>query len=362
MNFIEANGVSLRYAVEGAGKPIVLIHEMGGSMESWSLVAQILAAKRRVVRYDTRGAGFSEKIRGPLTIDTMTDDLIALLDGLGISERVALAGTAVGGAIALHTAFRFPDRVAAAVVTSPATFMPPENRAATLARVDEFERNGVRVAFETTAENGYPEELRGDRHRFEAWRSRWLANDPASFAAVYRMLSNTDLTPRAAVDQMPGAGDRRRVRSRPPAVPRRADRQGHPGRQVQGAAHRPLRGLADAGAGRDGDRGVSGRGGRLNRRPAPQDHARLRGEHAAVAVHHRDVVLLHLPLAAFAAQLAHALDQDEQPVHAGMAVGEPAAIGVHRQLAARARCCRPRRTRRPRLSCRSRGLRGTGSC
>jgi 3-oxoadipate enol-lactonase len=73
--------------------------------------------------------------------------------------------------------------------------MPPENRASTLARVDEFERNGVRVAFEATANNGYPEELRGDRYRFEAWRSRWLANDPASFAAVYRMLSNTDLTP-----------------------------------------------------------------------------------------------------------------------------------------------------------------------
>jgi len=195
MNFIEANGVSLRYSVEGAGRPIVLIHEMGGTMESWSLVAQILAAKRRVIRYDTRGAGFSEKIRGPLTIDTMTDDLIALLDGLGITEKVALGGTAVGGAIALHTAFRFPDRFAAVAVTSPATFMQPESRTAILARVDEFERNGVRVAFESTANNGYPEELRGDRHRFEGWRSRWLANDPASFAAVYRMLSNTDLTP-----------------------------------------------------------------------------------------------------------------------------------------------------------------------
>src|ERR1041385_7981492 len=100
MSFIEANGVSLRYAVEGAGQPIVLIHEMGGTMESWSLVAQILAAKRRIVRYDTRGAGFSEKIRGGLTIDTMTDDLIALLDGLGIQEKAALGGTAVGGAIA----------------------------------------------------------------------------------------------------------------------------------------------------------------------------------------------------------------------------------------------------------------------
>jgi 3-oxoadipate enol-lactonase len=198
MNFIEANGVSLRYAVEGSGRPVVLIHEMGGTMESWGLVAPSLAAQRRVVRYDTRGAGFSEKIRRPLTIDTMTDDLMALLDGLGISEKVALVGTAVGGAIALHTAFRFPDRVAAVAVTSPATFLPPENKAATLARVDDFERNGVRVAFETTANNGYPEELRGDRSRFEAWRARWLANDPASFAAVYRMLAATDLTPELA--------------------------------------------------------------------------------------------------------------------------------------------------------------------
>src|SRR3954466_7032441 len=198
MNFVEANGVSLRYAVEGSGRPVVLIHEMGGTLESWGLLAPLLAARRRVVRYDTRGAGFSEKIRGPLTIDTMTDDLIALLDGLGIKEKVTLAGTAVGGAIALHAAKRFPDRIIALVVTSPATFLPPENRAATLARVDDFERNGVRVAFEATAANGYPEELRGDRPRFAAWRARWLANDPASFAAVYRMLSNTDLTPELA--------------------------------------------------------------------------------------------------------------------------------------------------------------------
>src|SRR6266496_202466 len=104
MNFTEANGVSLRYALEGSGKPIVLIHEMGGTLESWGLLAPLLALKRRVVRYDTRGAGFSEKIRGDVTIDTMTDDLIALLDGLGVTEKASLVGTAVGGAIALHMA------------------------------------------------------------------------------------------------------------------------------------------------------------------------------------------------------------------------------------------------------------------
>jgi 3-oxoadipate enol-lactonase len=195
MNFIEANGVSLRYAAEGAGKPIVLIHEMGGTMESWEFVASLLSKKRRVVRYDTRGAGFSEKIRGgALAIDTMTADLIGLLDGLGIKEKVSLAGMAVGGSIALHTAFRHPDRIAAAIVTSPATSIPFSSRAETLERVEKFEREGVRVAFGGTAANGYPEEMRTDAARFAAWRARWLANDPASFGAIYRMLVAMDLS------------------------------------------------------------------------------------------------------------------------------------------------------------------------
>jgi 3-oxoadipate enol-lactonase len=203
MNFIEANGVSLRYAVEGAGKPVVLIHEMGGTLESWSLVAPLLAGKRRVVRYDTRGAGFSEKIRGPLTIHTMTDDLIALLDGVGIKEQVALVGTAVGGAIALHTAARFPARVAAVIATSPATSLPESARDTVLARVERFEREGVRTAFSASADNGYPPELRGDAAKFAAWRARWLANDAASFGAIYRMLASMDLSPEFAAVKCP---------------------------------------------------------------------------------------------------------------------------------------------------------------
>ena len=219
MNFIEANGVSLRYAVEGSGKTVVLIHEMGGTMESWDLVVPLLSGKRRVVRYDTRGAGFSEKIRGVLKIDTMTDDLIALLDGLGITEKVSLVGTAVGGAIALHTAFRHPARIVAAIVSSPATSIPPANREAVLARVARFEAEGVHVAADETAANGYPEELRTDRARFEGFRARWLANDPSSFAAIYRMLANMDLGPelpqiKCRVLVIGGAFDRGRPPSR----------------------------------------------------------------------------------------------------------------------------------------------------
>src|SRR6202521_1211948 len=121
MDFIEVNGTALRYELAGAGaRALVLIHEMGGTLESWDFVLPMLSAKRRVLRYDTRGAGLSEKVRGNLTIDTMVADLMALMDALGIAGKVGLAGTAVGGAVALHAAARFPQRIAGVAVSSPA--------------------------------------------------------------------------------------------------------------------------------------------------------------------------------------------------------------------------------------------------
>ena len=58
-------------------------------------------------------------------------------------------------------------------------------------------------AFEATADNGYPEELRGDRAKFEGFRARWLANDPVSFGAIYRMLGDMDLMPELASVKCP---------------------------------------------------------------------------------------------------------------------------------------------------------------
>ena len=192
MHFVEVNGTALRYDVCGGGSTLVLIHEMGGTLESWDLVVPPLSGKRRVLRYDTRGAGLSQKIRAPLSIDTMVDDLIALLDALGISEKVALAGVAVGGAIAMHAAVRFPQRVAAIVASSPAVGIAPERRPALLARVEMMEREGLHAVIDTL-DLSYPVELRGDAQRFAEFRARWLGSDPASFAAIYRMLVELDL-------------------------------------------------------------------------------------------------------------------------------------------------------------------------
>jgi len=194
MEFIDLDGVALRYELSGRGdRTLVLVHEMGGSLESWDDVAPKLAESRRVLRYDTRGAGMSQKVRGELGIDTMAGDIAALLDHIGIAGQVALAGIAVGGAVALHFAARYSERTSAVAVGSPATGIAPERRTAALERVARIEAAGMAFAVTDSMQNGYPPELRGDIKRFERYRARWLGNDPASYATVWRMLAGTDM-------------------------------------------------------------------------------------------------------------------------------------------------------------------------
>jgi 3-oxoadipate enol-lactonase len=194
MPFIELNGVALRYELSGAGdRALVLVHEMGGSLESWDDVVPRFAGSRRVLRYDTRGAGMSQKARGELTLSTMAADIAALLDARGIAGRVALAGVAVGGAIALQFAAQYPERASAVIVGSPATGIALARRPAALERLARIEAEGMSSVVEDAMLNGYAPELRGDAKRFEQFRVRWLGNDPSSYATIWRMLANANM-------------------------------------------------------------------------------------------------------------------------------------------------------------------------
>lgn len=195
MQWLDVNGAALRYDLSGSGpRTIVLVHEMGGTLESWSEVAPSLARHYRVLRYDTRGAGLSQKVRSPLSIDTMADDVLGLIDGLRIDGKVAIAGIAVGAAIAIRFSARHAERAAALVAMGPATGVAPERRPGILAFADAMERDGVRPGMAATLDASYPQAMRGDVARFNTVRNQRLGNDPASYAAVYRMLANLDMT------------------------------------------------------------------------------------------------------------------------------------------------------------------------
>jgi 3-oxoadipate enol-lactonase len=79
------------------------------------------------------------------------------------------------------------------VVGSPATGVAPERRPAALERVARIEAAGMTFAVEDSMRNGYAPELRGDIKRFERYRARWLGNDPASYATIWRMLAGLDM-------------------------------------------------------------------------------------------------------------------------------------------------------------------------
>lgn len=81
----------------GSGRPVVLIHGWPLSGESWSAqVPAFEAAGHRVVTYDRRGFGRSDKPLGGYDYDTLTDDLHTLLEALDLSD-VTLIGFSMGG-------------------------------------------------------------------------------------------------------------------------------------------------------------------------------------------------------------------------------------------------------------------------
>jgi 3-oxoadipate enol-lactonase len=219
-DWIEVNGTALRYELAGEGdRTLVLVHEMGGTLDSWDQVLPALLPGRRVLRYDTRGAGQSEKVRDTLSFDLMADDIASLLEALRIEGKVALAGCAVGAGIALRFAALHPARVACVVAMAPATGMPPDRRAPMLAQIAENERLGPRGVVEQSFAMSYPPEVRHDAEQYRRFRARWLANDPQSQAAIYRMLVHgtvTDDLPRIACPTLMIAGTYDKLR--PPSL------------------------------------------------------------------------------------------------------------------------------------------------
>lgn len=93
-----------------AGPPVLLSHCFAGNRHVWDAQLPALSAYR-VIRYDTRGHGQSELPPGPYRLDDLADDVIGLLDALGI-EQVHYFGISMGGRIGQNIALRFPQRLA----------------------------------------------------------------------------------------------------------------------------------------------------------------------------------------------------------------------------------------------------------
>lgn len=116
MQSFDSGGVRIAYMDEGEGEPILLIHGFASNSEAnWidpQWVRTLTEAGRRVIAYDNRGHGRSEKLYEPdrYGAPEMAEDARRLLDHLGI-ERIDVLGYSMGARIAAFLVFAHPERV-----------------------------------------------------------------------------------------------------------------------------------------------------------------------------------------------------------------------------------------------------------
>lgn len=113
-------GHTLGYAeLPGTGAPLVLLHGVGSSIDTWGDIPQRLAgAGRAVVAVDLLGHGDSDAGNGDFSLGAHASAVRDLLDHLGYSGKVHLVGHSLGGGVALQLAYQYPERVASMTLIS----------------------------------------------------------------------------------------------------------------------------------------------------------------------------------------------------------------------------------------------------
>lgn len=116
--YIKVGDVTLFTQVIGEGEPLVLIMGLGAPGDKWSRNVEVYKKHFKCILIDNRGAGRSDKPETEsYSVSEMADDVIAVLDNLGI-ERAHINGISMGGAISQEIAIRYPERVRSLILTS----------------------------------------------------------------------------------------------------------------------------------------------------------------------------------------------------------------------------------------------------
>jgi pimeloyl-ACP methyl ester carboxylesterase len=121
-------GIALNYEISGEGDPLVLVMGTSGSIPLWGEIIPRLAASYRVIAFDNRGLGGSERGEGAISVASMAEDTSALLEALDIPQAHVM-GWSLGSAVVQELALAHPEQVASAVMY------------ATWGRCDGFQRS-----------------------------------------------------------------------------------------------------------------------------------------------------------------------------------------------------------------------------
>ena len=193
---VEVNGVTLAYEDSaGDGPAVVFVHGLGGSVESWrAQLAATAAAGYRAIAYDQRGAGLSSKPPGPYSAELWADDLLALIEELGL-DRVALVGNSVGCMVAANAAAELGDRCWAIATIGGALAWRPEAAPVFAERVELARAARMDEIADTVAGTGISEARRtADPAFLGLFRNLITGADPTAYAEASAATATARMT------------------------------------------------------------------------------------------------------------------------------------------------------------------------
>lgn len=144
-SLIEVNGRLAHVVRSGSGEPVILLHGFGASAFSWRHVMAALQTEQALTAIDLNGFGYTERPRraAGYTVAGQLALVIGVMDALGI-DSAHVAGHSYGGAIALHLAWRHPERVRSVTLIDSAALSYPWDRRSRSAAVGPISHLFVR--------------------------------------------------------------------------------------------------------------------------------------------------------------------------------------------------------------------------
>jgi len=181
MPVLKIQDLNVYYESTGEGSPLLFIHGLGSSTRDWENQVPYFSRHYKVIAYDVRGHGKSDKPAGPYSIPQFASDAVGLLKGLGIG-KVNVVGISMGGMIAFQMAVDAPDLIRSLAIVNSApelVLRTHKERVAIWQRQLIVRLLGMRKMGEAISKSLFPKpnqvELR------EKFVSRWADNDSRSY-------------------------------------------------------------------------------------------------------------------------------------------------------------------------------------
>ncbi len=188
------NGINLYYEIIGKGSPILFIHGLGSSTRDWEYQIEYFSKNYKVIVFDLRGHGRSDKSAGPYSINLFAKDTAELINMLDIAP-VHLVGISLGGMIALQLAINNPKLIKSLVVVNCSSEMvvrTMKDRLTVLQRFLIVRILGMRKMGELLGSRLFP-----DAHQQELRQKfvdRWSENDPQAYRKSMRAIIGWSVT------------------------------------------------------------------------------------------------------------------------------------------------------------------------